>query len=350
MNIEKATRYIIFGAGAIGGAMGVMLARAGSRVLCVARPAQAEALRRGLIIKQEGEPLTAKVNAVTSALALSPESGDTLVITTKSQATEQAVNELAAVYDRNTPVVCLQNGISNEEIAARVFNNIYAGLVFFSAVQLEPARVTLPRGRAIAIGRYPVGVDDCAQSFCDDLSRAGFDSHASAHVMAMKWSKFVLNLNNAACAITGYWVEQGMADDDMRELMYEVRAEGLRVLDAADVEVEPPPGEPSPIRIREMNEKLKHYSKASGDEANLPEEQRTYASMWQDLVLGRKSGESDYLNGKIVELGKRLGIPTPYNSALLEIVNRMFDEGLKPGIYTPAELHALIRARTANYS
>jgi hypothetical protein len=38
-------------------------------------------------------------------------------------------------------------------------------------------------------------------------------------------------------------------------------------------------------------------------------------------------------------MGRKLAIPTPYNSTLLEIVNRMFDEGLKPGIYTPAELH-----------
>ncbi|HVG18953.1 MAG TPA: ketopantoate reductase family protein [Blastocatellia bacterium] len=345
MSIEKATRYIIFGAGAIGGAIGAMLARKGARVVCVARPAQAEALRRGLIIKQEGEQITARVEAVTDASRLSPEAGDTLVITTKSQATGEAVKELAAAYDGDSPIVCLQNGVSNEEVAARRFNNVYAGLVFFSAVQLEPALIALPRGRSIAIGRYPTGVDGRARGFCDDLNRAGFDAVASAHVMAMKWSKFVVNLNNATYAITGYWVEQGMADAEMRRLMYEVREEGLRVLDGEGVEVEPPPGEPSPIRIRELNEKLKQPHKSSGDESNLPEDRRTYASMWQDLVLGRKSGEADYLNGKIVELGKKLGIPTPYNSALLEIANRMFDEGLKPGIYTPSELHAVIKAR-----
>jgi 2-dehydropantoate 2-reductase len=348
MSIEKATRYVIFGAGAIGGAIGAMLARAGARVVCVARPAQTEALRRGLIIKQEGEAITARVDAVTGVLHLAPESGDTLVITTKSQATEEAVKELASVYDVNSPVVCLQNGVTNEEIAARRFNNVYAGLVFFSAVQLEPDLIALPRGRAIAIGCYPTGVDDLARGFCDDLDRAGFDAVASAHVMAMKWSKFVVNLNNATCAITGYWVEQGMADAEMRELMYGVREEGLRVLDAAGVEVEPPPGVASPIRIREMNEKLKQPPKTPDGGADLPEERRTYASMWQDLFLGRKSGEAEYLNGKIVELGKRLGIPTPYNTALLEIANRMFDEGLKPGIYTPAELHALIKARATN--
>jgi 2-dehydropantoate 2-reductase len=325
--------------------MGAMLARAGASVVCVARPAQAEALRRGLVIRQEADEITAKLEAVTDVRELAPASGDTLVITTKSQATEQAVAELASRYGRSSPVVCLQNGVSNEEIAARRFDNVYAGLVFFSAVQLEPSLITLPRGRTIAIGCYPAGVDQCSQVLCDDLARAGFDAIASAHVMAMKRSKFILNLNNATFAITGYWIEQGMADPDMRRLMYEVRDEGLRVLDAAGLEVEPPHGEPSPIRVREMTEKLKEPVKAPGEGAALPEERRTYASMWQDLFLGRKSGEADYLNGEIVELGKRLGIPTPYNSALLEIANRMFDEGLKPGIYKPAELHALIRSR-----
>jgi len=345
MSIEKATRYVIFGAGAIGSAVGAMLARTGSRVICVARPAHAEALKRGLVIKQDGEEITTKVDSVVGLSRLAPESGDMLVITTKSQATEQAVKELATLYDRGSPLVCLQNGISNEEIAAQRFDNVYAGLVFFSAVQLEPALITLPRGRSIAIGCYPKGVDERAQRFCDDLARAGFDAVASAHVMAMKSSKFILNLNNATHAITGYWVEQGLTDTAMRELMYEVRKEGLRVLDAAGIEVEPPPGEPSPLRVREMTEKLKEPLKTTGEGANLPEEQRTYASMWQDLVLGRKTGEADHLNGKIVELGEKLCIPTPYNSALLRIVKRMFDEGLKPGIYTPAQLHALIQGR-----
>jgi len=164
--------------------------------------------------------------------------------------------------------------------------------------------------------------------------------------MAMKWSKLVLNLNNATFSIINYWVEQGMADPETRKLVLEVRDEGLRVLERAGIEVEPPAGEPSPIRAREMTEKLKQPPK-SDDGASLPEDQRTYASMWQDLQLNRKTGEADHLNGVIVELGRKYGVPTPYNSTLLEIVNRMFDEGLKPGVYTPAELHRLIRSRKA---
>jgi 2-dehydropantoate 2-reductase len=67
--------------------------------------------------------------------------------------------------------------------------------------------------------------------------------------------------------------------------------------------------------------------------------------MWQDLYLDRRSHEADFLNGEIVELGSKLGMPTPYNSTLLELVNRMLSEGLKPGIYTPSELDAQVAAR-----
>jgi 2-dehydropantoate 2-reductase len=67
--------------------------------------------------------------------------------------------------------------------------------------------------------------------------------------------------------------------------------------------------------------------------------------MWQDLIVGRKSSEAEFLNGEIVALGRKFNVPTPYNSALLEVVNRMFAEGEKPGIYTPAELRALILNR-----
>jgi 2-dehydropantoate 2-reductase len=344
MSVEKPSRYVIFGAGAIGSAVAVLLARARASVTCVARPDYAEALRRGVTVKQDGEEISARTDAVTSAGELSPARGDCLFITTKSQATEAAVEELAAVYPSDTPVVCLQNGVHNEEIAARRFQNVYAGLVFMSAVQLQPSLITMPRGRKMAVGCYPKGVDDLSRQISDDLSRAGFEAMASEYVMAMKWSKFIVNLNNATFAIADYWVEQAMNDEGMRRLMLDVREEGLGVLEAAGVEIEPPASAPSPIRITELNEKLREPLRDSGA-AQLAEDRRTYASMWQDLQLGRRSSEAAFLNGVIVELGKRVGIPTPYNTTLLEIIDRMFNEGLKPGIYTPAELRALIEEK-----
>jgi 2-dehydropantoate 2-reductase len=342
--VEKSARYIVFGAGAIGIVVGAMLVRAGLRVVFVTRAAQAEALRRGIVIKTEDQEFSVSGDAALAAREINPERDDIILITAKSQATEQAIEELSIIYNRTTPVVCLQNGTRNEEIAARRFDNVYAGLVMLSAVQIEPDRVTLSQGRALAIGCYPSGVDRTARQIATDLGEAGFDCLASPHVMAMKWGKLVANLNNATHTITGYWLELGQEDAEMRRLMVEVREEGLRVLEAAGIAVEPPADEPSPIRILKWTEALRRPPKATGA-LDLPEQERTYASMWQDLYLGRKSNEAEYLNGEIVELGKRLGRPTPYNSMLLEIINRMVAEGQKPGIHTPAELHALINGR-----
>ena len=342
MNIEKPTRYVIFGAGAIGSAVAGLLNRAGSRVVCITRPRYARALSLGIVLKEPNEETPVRADAVTSLSDLATERGDVAIITTKSQATETAVEELYRRYGEKLRVVCLQNGVRNEEIAARRFEHIYAGLVFFSAVQLEPSVITLPQGRTVAIGCYPEGLDDTAHVLCVELARAGLDAIASAHVMAMKWGKLVANLNNAVCAITGYWLEQAMADPETRKLMLEVREEGLRVLDAAGIAVEPPAGEPSPIRIREMTEKLKEPSKHKADAEGLPEALRTYASTWQDLRLGRKTGESHFLNGEIVTLGEKLGIPTPYNSTLLRVIDRMFEQGLAPGVHSPRELRELI--------
>src|ERR1051325_3421952 len=131
MSEEKAIRYVIFGAGAIGGALAVLLARAGVPVICVARPAQAEALRQGITFVRGDEEFIQQVEAVSRVQELQPESGDVIIITVKAQAMEAAIDELAAVYPDTVPVVCLQNGVTNEEIAARRFKHIYAALVFF---------------------------------------------------------------------------------------------------------------------------------------------------------------------------------------------------------------------------
>ena len=346
MGIEKPARYVVFGAGAIGSAIAALMVRAGSRVVCVARPAYAEALRQGIVIKEDDGDLTVKVDAVSSTRELLPESGDVAFITTKSQVTEAAVDELFESYDETLPVVCLQNGVRNEGIAVRKFQSVYAGLVFLSAVQLEPSIITLPQGRSVAIGCYPDGLDDRARDLCADLTRAGFEAVPSAHVMSMKWGKLVANLNNASTTITGYWLERAMSDPEMRSLMLAVREEGLRVLDAAGIAVEPPAGEPSPIRIREMTDRLREPPKHPYDPGAVNQGPRTYSSMWQDLHLGRKGHEAEFLNGDIVALGERVGVPTPYNSTLLEIVTRMFDEGLGPGLYSPNQLSELVRSRT----
>jgi 2-dehydropantoate 2-reductase len=340
--METDPRYVIVGAGAIGNAIGGQLSAAGSSVLFVARPAIANAIRTGLMIRRQGSERVIKAPAVTDVTAITPASSDVVIITLKSQHTEAVVEQLAAVYNRSAPIICMQNGVGNEEAAARRFDRVYAGLVLLTAVQLDPSLVTITVGKTLAVGRYPEGEDAVVSRVCQDLTRAGFEAISSRYVMAMKWGKLVANLNNATHAITGYWLERALAEPEMRRLMVDVREEGLRVLDSAGIAVEPPEREPSPIRIRQETEKMKGPPRDLGKALSMPESERGYPSMWQDLYLGRETNEADLLNGEIVRLGKKLGIPTPYNETLLNIINRMNAERRKPGLYTPSKLRAVI--------
>lgn len=338
MSADVAFRYIICGAGAIGGAVGGLLLESGSRVLFVARPAQAEAISRGLEIDLEGRKIVVRGQAVTSPRQIEPRPEDFIILSVKSQDAAAAVEQLAEVYGEATPIACLQNGVRNEEVAARRFERVYAGVVLFSAIQLDPKQIAVTRGRQIIIGSYPEGVDATAERLRGDLARAGFDCLLSARAMAIKWDKLIANLNNATHAITGLSLEESYSDPQMRLLMAEVCQEGVRVLEAAGIAFDPPD---SPLRIRERIESLRRPPEDPPGKGGVP----SFPSMWQDLYLGRPSTEVEFLNGEIVRLGQSLGLKTPYNSALVEIINQMSGRGLKPGLYAPAELAALLGSR-----
>lgn len=340
MSDGKRFRYVIIGAGAVGSALGGLLARSGRRVQFVARPYQKDALARGFLIRLGNHELPASAPAVTSIQSLSPKPGDLIVIATKSQHTAAAVDELRRVFDEDVPVLCLQNGTRNESIVAEAFRNVYGGLLWLSAVQQSPDVVSLAEDRVVVIGRFPRGRDLLTAGMAGDLSGAGLEAGESDYVMAMKWGKLVANLNNATHAITGHSLESALQDVEMRRLMHDVRLEGLRVLDAAGIAVEPPDDEPSPLRIRKSTAAL---LEPVGERPPLPPvDQRSYSSMWQDLALGRDSTEIDFLNGEVAEIGRRVGIGTPLNSGLVDVVGRMVADRLKPGLYGVKGLRSLL--------
>src|SRR5262249_17767919 len=237
-------------------AVGGLLVKSGCRVLFVARPRIAKAIAAGFKVRAAESEIRVGGQAVTRLDRGSTQPADVVIVTVKSQDTRAALAALHNVYQPDVPLVCLQNGVNNEQAASEGFTRVYAGLLLISTVQLEPDLVTI-KGNRIAIGCYPDGLDSIAETLVSDLSAAGFDAMVSPHIMASKWAKLVANLNNASHAISGYWLEKSAADSEMRSLMLAVREEGLAILDAAEIAVEPPDGEPNPLRIREDTDKLR---------------------------------------------------------------------------------------------
>jgi 2-dehydropantoate 2-reductase len=308
-------RYVVIGAGAIGGTVGGRLAEAGRDVVLVARGAHLDALREsGLTLDEPGRSRTLRLPAAGGVDEIEWQEGDVALLCTKTQDTVALLDALRAVAP-DVPVVCAQNGVANERFAAERFAAVQAVCVVVPAEHLTPGRVaaySTPVAGILDVGCYPKGVDELSEQIAADLTAAGFSSHADPAVMRAKYRKLLVNLANAAEAACG------PDDPDLAALAAAARAEGERCLTAAGIDVLPPEDE----RARR------------GDliaEQPVDGATRQGGSTWQSLRRGAGVVEAEYLNGEIVALGRAHGVATPVNTLLLDTVTRMAAGAEQPG-------------------
>jgi 2-dehydropantoate 2-reductase len=324
-------RVVIGGAGAIGMALGAFLARSGVRVVLITRPAHVTAIReRGLRVTGAGGDVREAVEAVSHPRELAWAGGDVLFLTCKTQQTPALLSALAGIPPE-TPVFCLQNAVRNESWAAEAFPRVYGGVVNFSARVAGPGEVVRTRSDEVALGRVPRGVDAVVEEVAALLRTAGFRVWVDPDVMAWKWGKLLLNLSNAWMALTDVWVERAYRDPLHRVAMEAIMREGLGVLRARGIQ-------PRMGTEGDMETFLQGLAQAGKGHPALKGEgdgARTYPSTWQDLRAGRRETEVPYFNGEIVELGRELGVPTPWNATLLRLVDEAVSRGQGPGGWSP---------------
>ena len=135
-------RFVIIGAGAIGGVVGARLYESGCDVALIARGAHHDAIAsRGLTLETPEQRITLAIPVAPSPDAVNFTADDVVLLATKSQDTETALDALRDAAPTATPVVCMQNGVENERIAARRFANVYGAVVMAPTAYLEPGVV-----------------------------------------------------------------------------------------------------------------------------------------------------------------------------------------------------------------
>lgn len=333
-------RFIIHGAGAVGSLVGGKLAKSGCDVILIGRNAHVEAINQhGLAIRSmKGDQIVRNLNAVTSPHDIRPEPGDVILLTVKTIETAHSVQSLREVFPEETPIFCLQNSVRNEEMAARRFLNVYGAMAAMCVTFLSPGVVAHTFGNTLSIGNYPLGREELCLKVAELLEKAGFRTTTHESIMAIKWSKLILNLNNATYAIIDKHLQLGMVTPAISRFMADVEEEGLHVLNIAGISLE---DADNPIdfhkRLTDLRAVQEDPEKVYAAE-QIPLELRTYPSTWMDLKQKRGDTEAGYFNGEIILLGEKYGVPTPYNSMLLNIVETMGMEGTEPGLYTLEEL------------
>lgn len=337
-------RYIIIGAGAVGGTIGGCLFQAGHEVVLVARGAHLDALRGdGLRLATPLGMEVLPIPAVSGPAEVELRHDDVLILTAKTQHADALLAEWAwqpvaagpdgAAAAEVVPVVCAQNGVASERFALRRFQRVYGMYVWLPATHLEPGAVVAqgaPLAGLLQIGRYPAGTDPMAGRIGEDLSKSRFLAPVSADVMRWKYGKLLDNLNNAIEALcgrehTGYAAEP--QSDDAAELYHRTRAEGTAALRAAGI------AHASRAELSEVISDQVRIEQVDGSA-------RSGGSSWQSLTRGTGTIEADFLNGEIVLLGRMYGVPTPVNEALQRLANRAAAEHRTPGFMTPAQVLA----------
>ncbi|BAJ27338.1 MULTISPECIES: 2-dehydropantoate 2-reductase N-terminal domain-containing protein [Kitasatospora] len=343
-------RYLIIGAGAVGGTIGGRLHQAGHDVLLVARGPHLAALRAGglrLTVPDGTHRLPVPAVGGPDEVELAPD--DVLLLAVKTQHSTALLEQWAprpvaggGTAAERLPLVCAQNGVENERLALRRFERVYGMCVWLPSAHLEPGAVSAagsPCSGVLHLGRYPHaphhspgtdaatdGTDATAARIAADLAGAHFDAYARPDVMAWKYAKLLSNLGNALEAVAG------PIDGELRMRAWRrVRAEGEAVLAAAGIAH---PSEEEQQAVRGERVTL----------LPLPGAVRGGGSSWQSLARGTGDIEADYLNGEIVLLGRLHGVPAPLNAALQRLAAEFARTGRPAGSLPDADLAALLDA------
>lgn len=316
-------RYIVYGAGAVGSAVGGRLFASGQEVVLVARGAHRDGLvRRGLRLAWPHGVTTLKVPTVATIAEAAPRGDDLVILAMKSQDTEAALNALATVADRRTPVLCLQNGVENERLALRRFERVYGACVVLPATYVEPGCVdvhTTPLWGILDLGCYPEGVDDRCSTVATDLEAGGFASWAVPDVLRWKYGKLLINLGNALEAACGRKALQS-------EFAHRLQEEGRACLERAGIEI--------------VSEEENEARRQAVTFAAVGDRPRVGSSTWQGLLRESGTTEADFLNGEITLLGRLHGVPTPANAIIQNVSREMAAERRPPGSFSLDQLTA----------
>lgn len=322
-------RFVIYGAGAVGGVVGGRLHQSGHDVLLIARGAHFERIRdTGLTVESADSTDTLEIPVVDHPSEAKLTTDDVVIVGVKSQHTAEVIGELARHAPPDIAVVSLQNGVDNERALLRTFENVYGICVMCPATHLEPGIVRIgwsPVSGLFDIGRFPTGVDETAEEIASALNSSTFESIPRPDVMRWKYAKLLMNVGNAVQALC-------KRDDDARTLGALARAEGEAVLQAADID----------FTSREEDLARRAAGLAGSDQSSgkggAP--LRSGGSTWQSLARGAGSIEVDYLNGEIVLLGRLHGVPTPVNRVLQEAAREALARKAEPESMSAAELLA----------
>jgi len=241
------------------------------------------------------------VNSTTDPGKVGP--ADLVIIFVKSYDTAKAARDALPMASDETVFLSLQNGLGNIDKIAETAgkHRIVRGVTAQGSTMMGPGEIYHAGQGTTVIGELDETSTERVKRIAKAFNHAGIHTEISSNIMGALWSKVLVNVGiNPLTALTGLRNGELLDHPEIRRVMKRAVEEAMMVAQSLGIEMELD----NPVK--------KVYEVAEATAANR-------SSMLQDVERGRKT-EIDALNGAIVELGRRSGVDTPVNDALVAAV------------------------------
>jgi 2-dehydropantoate 2-reductase len=300
-------RVVIVGAGAMGGLFGALLAEGGLEVTLVDLWREhIEAIRaHGLRLVGYGGERAVPLRATTSAADI--RAADVVLFQCKAFANEAAAASVRHLFGGGTIAVSFQNGLGNEEVLAGVLGgeNVLGGLTAQGATVEAPGVVRNFGDLPTTIGELDGGISERATTLAQAFTRHGLPTRVSADIRRDKWKKLFGNVGlSAVSGVTDLRSVDIVAVPELRATVFRAVAEAAAVARASGLD----------IGDEEAREVLMRLVDPAGGGTGTSK-----SSLCADLAHRRRT-EVDTIYGRVAELGRRHGVPTPTIDTLIGIV------------------------------
>lgn len=295
----------ILGAGALGCTIGAALTEAGHDTWLIGRPGpHVDALRTdGLRVDDDTGSRTIAVQATADPA----EAGvaDLVIVLVKSFQTQEAMHAARILVGPQTAVLSLQNGLGHEDLLSAAIGgeHVLLGSTLVGGVLLGPGHIrTGTADRQTWIGEVDGPGTPRAHAVASLLTSAGLPTSVSDDMASTRWEKLLINVaTGAIAALTGLTYGQLAGQPLLLATASDAVAEAMAVAAAAGV------------RLSTNDPTLVWARAAEGLSGDFK------TSMLQSVERGQPT-EIDVINGAVVRIGKRYGVPTPVNNTLVALV------------------------------
>lgn len=240
---------------------------------------------------------------------------DLVIVCVKSYDSEAAIKNARGLIKDDTIVLTLQNGINNIQTLSEIAGaeKVVGGVTSHGATLLDAGVIRHAGKGETIIGKADGKILGAVRNISNLLNKAGFETKISKDINSLIWSKLIINVGiNALTAITRLNNGRLIEYDGTKEIMR------CAVLEAVKV-------------AKKKRIKLIYDDPVQKTENVCEATKGNISSMLQDILRGKRT-EIDYINGAIVRQGRNLGIPTPVNSVLADLVKTVeasYDKWIK---------------------